>query len=178
MKVKVSEANSIVHQNQQVWKSSLEPFWKWMKFIGMSPTDTFDEPSYFRLIHRWALYLAILIIQPSIVIHMLCNTEDIVSTYTKSDYSSALHWNFLIDVFNYAIYVVGIYTAFLFMIGRGFWKSLTDSIDLIEINLPLSTHNQRLGRKCSILAVSYLILSVQKKNYRSQKNYALKLSFY
>ena len=92
---------------------------------------------------------------------MFCNTENIVSTYTKGDYSSALHWNILIDALNFAIYVIGIHTAYIFtMIGRGYWKCLTDSIDLIEINLSLSAHNHRFGRKCSILVETYLILSV------------------
>jgi len=81
-------------------------------FIGMSATETNDKIS---LMRRWTLYIAVLVIQISIVVHMFCNTENIVSTYTKGNYSSALHWNFLIDALNFAVYVIGIYTAFIFM---------------------------------------------------------------
>ena len=124
-------------------------------------TSEAENVRYFSLIHRWVIYIIVLFLHPIVFIHLICNTESIVSTYTKGDYSSALHWNFLIDGFNYAAYIVGVYSVyFVVMIHRGHWKSLTDSIDLIEMNLPLSAQNHRLGKKYSILAVIYLILSV------------------
>ena len=159
MRVKAMEARNII-QNNYGWKFSLEPFWKWMNLIGMT-TSKAEDITCLSSIHRWVIYLFVLFLHPSIFIHMICNTESIVSTYTKGDYSSALHWNFLIDGFNYAAYIVGVYSVyFVTMIHMGHWKSLKDSIDLIEINLPLSAQNHRLGKKCSILAVTYLILSV------------------
>ena len=136
MRVKAMEVRNNIIQNNYGWKSSLEPFWKWMNFIGMT-TSKAEDISYFSSIHRWVTYLLVLFLHPSIFIHMICNTESIVSTYTKGEHSSALHWNFLIDAFNFAIYVMGVHMPFIFtMIGRGYWKCLIDSIDLIEINLP------------------------------------------
>ncbi len=154
------EVRNNIIQNIYGWQSSLEPFWKWIRFIGMTTSEA-EDITCLSSIHRWVLYLFVLFLHPSIFIHMICNTESIVSTYTKGDYSSALHWNFIIDGFNYAAYIVGVYSVyFVTMIHMGHWKSLKDSIDLIEMNLPLSAQNHRLAKKCSIAAVNYLILSV------------------
>ncbi len=159
MRVKPIGAHDTIHNYG--WKSSLESFWKWMKIIGMAPSSEAEDISYFSSIHRWVTYLLVLFLHPSIFVHMLCNTESIVSTYTKGYYSSALHWNFLIDGFNYAAYIIGVYSVCYFkIIHRGHWKSLTDSFDLIETNFLLSAQDRRIGKKCSILVVTYLILSV------------------
>jgi len=148
------EARNIIPNNYG-WKASLEPFLKCMRFIGMTSSEA-EDISYLSSIHRWVTYLLVLFLHPSIFIHMICNTESTVITYTKGDYSSALHWNFLIDGFNYAAYIVGVYSVyFVMMIHMGHWKSLKDSIDFIEIKLPLSAQNHRLAKKCSILATYY-----------------------
>ena len=89
MRVKAMEARNII-QNNYGWKFSLEPFWKWMNFIGMT-TSKAEDITCLSSIPRWVIYLFVLFLHPSIFTHMICNTESIVSTYTKGDYTLLLY---------------------------------------------------------------------------------------
>lgn len=163
-RVTVIQANTVdQHQPALGWKSCLKPFWKWIKFIGMS-IDSDESDSCFFIIRRWVLYLSVLCLHFTVIVHLFCNTENIASiAYTKDGHiSNTLQWNFLIDVLSYATYVIGVYTSHLLSITRssGLWKSLIDSLDLLEIRFPLSTHNHTRVRKWSIVATIYVIVSV------------------
>lgn len=161
-RITVLQANAVAqHQPLPGWKSCLKPFWKWMKFIGIS-IDIDENDNYFNIIRRWVLYISVLGLHLTIIVHLFFNTENVTIAYTKDDHTSnTLQWIFLIDAISYASYVIGVYTSHLLSITRsGLWKNLINSLDLLETRSPLSIHNYSSVKKWSVVATIYIIVSV------------------
>ena len=143
-----------VHSSTRIGiEKCLEPFFIWMKLIGLTP-----RKGWMASVVRWTSFASVLAVQSCLVGHIFFNAESVAGSYTQKNPSKTISWGFLIDALNFAVVTIGSHGALLFLVRPDVWQHLTDSFNHLVIVQSPEIHAK--CTKMSTIAVIYIVLSV------------------
>ena len=140
---KISEV--IENKNEKnTWRMCFQPMLHWMSLIGLY-SEKQHSGGIGHVIRRWTIYLSSIAILFGFIVRMLVWEFE------------ATPWADFVDASVLAFYIVGMNTSTLFLTHPETWASLISSF---QMHLPYAMGINLKLNKLSILAVSYIVISV------------------
>ena len=147
----------------QTFDWALKPLIKWMCCLGQPPPSESGEPSSSTncLIPFIRIFMFVLVscIHGWLIINICLNAKSVAMSYTNGYSSGAVAWNFIIDAFNFSVYVIVNHAYLIFLTQPKQWKTLTNSVRMLEENSTTVQIYQKC-RNTMINIITFVIISV------------------
>ena len=163
IQVEPNESKKSESKNHQTLNWALNPLFKWMCCLGLPPPSESrvfsNTTKYLIALIRILIFVLVFSTHLWLVINICLNAKSVAMSYTNGYSSGAVAWNFIIDAFNFSVYVIVSHACLIFLTQPKHWNVLIKSFQRLEESSTVH-HIYKKCRYTMIYLITYVIVSV------------------